>query len=81
MFQCPLLLPADAVGVRPENEVVCCFVGSKHWIATKQIVVDRGAMLALSGGWAMGRVGNVFKCLDKATALLLMQILPMELTI
>ena len=81
MFQCPLLLPADIVGARHEIAVDSCLVGNKHWIATKQIIVDRGAMLAFSGAAAIGHAGNVFKTMDIAIALLLMPILPMELTI
>ena len=79
VFQCPLLLPADIVGVRHETAVDSCLVGNKHWIATNQMIVDRGAMLAFSGVAAIGHAANAFKTMDIATALLLMQMLPVEL--
>ena len=81
MFQYPLLLRVDSVRVRHVTAVVSCPVGSKHWFATKQNVFDRGAMLAFSGAVVLSRATIVFKTMDMATALWLMQILPMELTI
>ena len=76
----PVAASADIVGARRETAVVFGLVGNKHWTTTKHLIVDRGAMLAFSGAAAIGHAANVFKTMDIATALLLMPMLPMELT-
>ena len=75
-----MLLQVVCMTLAHKNKT-CCSIAGQTCLASQSAFADNGSMFAFCGGAAIGHAGNAFKTMDIATALLLMQIVPMELTI